>query len=240
MPRRPHLPHPHMPHLHMPHLPERWTLGKMQNPVRGFLHGTAALASVAAGIVLLVRSSGGFWAKFAFAVFGLAMIALYTVSTLYHTIPWRQVWKQRMQRVDHSAIFVFIAATYTPIAAIVFDGWIRWLTLAVVWSIALTGVLLLAFRSNTAKGLSVVLNATLGWLAVFLLAPMVDRLPWTAVMWMFIGGGLYTVGMVFLITNRPRLWPRVFSYHEAFHVLVIGGTIAHYLVHFRYVARFAG
>lgn len=227
-----------MPHLHLPHLPDRWTLGRMQNPVRGFLHGTAAVLSVAGSVWLLTHSSGGLTRRASLALFGLALVALYTISTIYHTIPWRSVWKERMQRVDHSTIFVFIAATYTPFAVVVFDGWLTWFTLSMVWSIAVVGIAQLAFFPRPSKAASVALNTTLGWLALLLVYPMAQRLPWTAIALMFLGGGLYTVGMVLLVTGRPRLWPRVFSYHEAFHVLVIAGSVAHFAVQFRYVARF--
>ena len=212
----------------------------MQNPVRGFLHGTAAGVSLAATIFLLGRGGDAISHRMALAVFGICMVALYTVSTLYHTIPWRGVWKQRMQRVDHSMIFAFIAATYTPFAVIVFDGWLTWATLAMVWGIAVVGIVQLMVFPQAVKGLSVGLNTTLGWLALLLLWPMLQRLPWTAIAFMFLGGFLYTIGMVFMVTRWPRLWPRVFSAHELFHVCVIAGSAAHFFVTFRYVAPLGG
>ena len=90
---------------------ERFTLGKMQNPVRGFLHGSAAVAAVVGTIVLIVKAQtwGG---RIALGVFGVGLVSLYTTSSLYHSVPWRETWKGRMQRLDHSMIFVLIAASF--------------------------------------------------------------------------------------------------------------------------------
>jgi len=217
---------------------ERFALGKMQNPVRGFLHGSAAVASIIGGIVLLARSSGGFHRQVSLLVFALSMVGLFTVSSLYHSVPWRRAWKKRMQRVDHSMIYVLIAGTYTPLAGIVLDGWLRWAVLATVWGIAVAGILQKAFLPKVPDGISIAMQATQGWLALPLFVPLGFRLPWPALLLMGLGGILYTVGMVFLVTERPRLWPRVFSYHEAFHVCVVAGCAMHFAVTLQYVACF--
>ena len=212
----------------------RATLGKMQNPVRGFLHGTAAVAA-ATGTIFLMIAAPSWPSRIAVAVFGLGMIALYMTSSLYHSIPWREVWKRRMQRADHSMIFVLIASTYTPIAAIALNGWLRWATLAVVWGITAFGVAHLAFFHNDRYHMSMALMTTLGWLAVFIIWPITQRAGLGALLYLLAGGVAYTIGMVLLVTNRPRLWPRVFSYHEVFHILVIAGSALHFTATYRYV-----
>ena len=212
----------------------------MQNPVRGFLHGTAAMASVAGAVWLWCRTSGDLPRQLVLLVFGLSLIALYTVSSLYHSVPWRAVWKARMQRLDHAMIHVLIAGTYTPIAALVLDGWWRAAALATVWGIAVIGISQKIFLPNLNQGISIAMQTTQGWLALPLLVPLAHRLPWPALLLAILGGLLYTIGMVFLVTGRPRLWPRVFSYHEVFHVLVVAGSAAHYAMTITYVARFTG
>ena len=219
---------------------ERLTLGKMQNPVRGFLHGSAAVASVIGGVVLWMRSPGSLPRQMALLTFALSLVGLFTVSSLYHSIPWRREWKERMQRIDHSMIYVLIAGSYTPIAAIVLDGWLRWGVLGTVWGIAATGILQKMFWPNLAHGFSIAAQTTQGWLALPLFGILATRLPWPAVLLMAVGGVLYTIGMVFLVTERPRLWPRVFSYHEAFHVCVVAASASHYVMTLHYVARFGG
>ncbi len=143
-----------------------------------------------------------------------------------------------MQRLDHSMIYVLIAGTYTPIAAIVLDGWLRVATLAAQWLIVLIGALEKTLRRRPSRTLSVALQTTQGWLAVLLMWPLAERLPWTALLLIALGGVFYTVGMVLLVTNRPRLWPRVFSYHEVFHIFVVVASSLHFAAVWRYVVNF--
>jgi len=221
----------------MLHDPQRLTLGKMQNPVRGCLHGTAAAASAVGALVLWARS-GDRPHQMALLVFAVSLVGLYSVSSLYHSVPWRQSWKRRMQRLDHSMIYVLVAGTYTPIAWIVLDGWLRGAALGIAWGIAAVGILQKAFLPRVGDTFSIATATAQGWLALPLFVPLAQRLPPPALLLLALGGVLYSVGMVFLVTERPRLWPRVFSYHEAFHVCVVAGSAVHYLVMFVYIARF--
>jgi hemolysin III len=181
----------------------------MTHPVRGLLHGSAAVVALVGAIILFAIAPGDGWRRITFLVFGLSLVGLFTVSSLYHSIPWREAHKQRMQRLDHVMIYVLIAGTFTPLAAIVLDGWIRVMTLT-----------------------------TQGWLGLLLLWPLSSRLPWTALALIGLGGLFYTVGMVLLVTNRPRLWPRTFSYHEVFHILVVAAASLHFAAISGYVLRF--
>jgi hemolysin III len=219
---------------------QRVTLGKMQNPVRGFLHGAAAASSIAGAIFLWSRGAGDLRRQLPLLIFAASLVALYTTSSLYHSVPWRRCWKARMQRVDHSMIYVLVAGTFTPLAAIVLDGWLRVAALAAVWGIATIGILQKVFVPRVPHGYSIALQTTQGWLGVFFLWPLAQRLPWVALQLAVVGGLSYTVGMVCLVTERPRLWPRVFSYHEVFHVFVVAGSAAHYAMTLWYVAPFTG
>lgn len=210
----------------------------MTNPVRGFLHGTAAVVALVGGVILAAIAPGGVLRRGSLIVFGLSLVALYTTSSLYHSIPWREIYKRRMQRLDHVMIYVLIAGTFTPIAAIVLDGWLRWATLATQWGIVAVGALEKTVRAHPSRNLSVALQTTQGWLALLLLWPLSSRLPWTALLLIGLGGAFYTVGMVFLVTNRPRMWPRVFSYHELFHIFVVTASSLHFAAISRYVLRF--
>jgi hypothetical protein len=120
---------------------ERLCLGRMQNPVRGFLHGSAAVLSMVGAAVLWREAHGDLGMQVALVVFAASLVALYTVSSLYHSFPWQAVWKQRMQRLDHSMIFVVVAGTYTPIAMVVLDGPLLIVALAATWGITVAGII---------------------------------------------------------------------------------------------------
>lgn len=215
---------------------ERYSLGRMQNPVRGFLHGSAAIASVFGAAFLWERSQGDLWRQVSLLVFGLSLICLYTTSSLYHAYPWRQVWKARMQRLDHSMIYVLIAGSYTPTAWVALEGRVRQVALITVWGIALIGIAQKLLLPRLSHGFSVALQTLQGWLALPLLWPLAQRLPHQALALLVLGGLLYTVGMVIFVTKRPQLWPRVFSYHEVFHICVVAGSASHYAMSLWYLA----
>ena len=216
----------------------RARLGKMTHPVRGFLHGAAAVAALVGALLLTLLAPGGVARRLSLLAFGLSLVALFATSSLYHSIPWRASWKRRMQKLDHTMITVLVAGTFTPIAAIVLDGWLRWVTLGVQWGIVVVGAAYKALARRPKHWASIALSTTQGWLALLILWPLAQRLPWTALMLIGVGGVLYTLGMVFLVTGRPRLWPRVFSYHEAFHVLVVAAAAVHFAAIAGWVSRY--
>jgi len=206
----------------------------MQNPIRGFLHGGAAVAAVA-GTVFLAWAAPGWGMRIGVIVFGLAMVALYTTSSLYHTIPWREVWKGRMQRLDHSMILVLIAGTYTPVAIATLDGWLQWAVLAIAWGLVALGVLQHTIFPQDKQTFSMILAISMGWLGIAIAWKLARELGWTG-SGLAVGGGLvYSIGMLLLIFNRPLLWPRVFSYHEVFHIMVVTASVIHFVMVWQYV-----
>ncbi len=218
----------------------RWRLSAMHHPVRGLMDATAAVAAVVGAIWLLDRSAGPWPRQLAIGVYAASLVGVFTVSALYHSVPWREAAKRRMQKLDHTMIFFLVAGTYSPIALIVLDGWMRTATLAAVWSIAVVGAAQKWILHHVGLWLSITLQTVQGWLALLVMVPLVQRLPTTAVGLIVAGGVLYTVGLVMLIARRPFLWPRYFSYHEAMHVLVIAAAACHFAMIARYVAPVVG
>ena len=208
----------------------------MHHPVRGFLHGTAAMSSLVGMIVLAVDTAWDPPRMFTMIVFGGSMVSLYTTSSLYHSVPWKERWKKRMQRFDHSMIFLLVAGTYTPISFNVLTGPWKWITLGVVWGIAVFGILQKMLFPKVRNWLSFTLYMVMGWFAVIPVKELFDRLPWEAMVLLIVGGASYSVGMILLIAKRPQLFPRIFSYHEVFHLMVITGTLLHFLMILIYVA----
>lgn len=209
----------------------------MQNPVRGFLHGSAAVVA-AVGTLLLVARASSWPGRVSVVIYGLGLIALYTTSSLYHSIPWREAWKKRMQRLDHAMIFVLIASTFTPIGVNVLDGWVRIASLVIAWSIAIVGVGHHLLLRRQRFHLSIGLMVAMGWLSLPLMVPLAQRVGLAVVVFIAAGGIVYTIGMVIVVTQRPRLWPQVFSSHELFHLLVITASVVHFLAIYRYVVPF--
>jgi hemolysin III len=207
---------------------DRLTLGKMQNPIRGFLHGSAAVAAAIGLVVLLDRSRGRTAAVAGAVIFGGALLVMYVVSSLYHSVPWEPRWKTRLQKLDHSMIFLVVAGTFTPIAIASLGGLTLTLALGVVWGIAVAGILLKALMPEIRTSLSATLQMVMGWSALIWIPWIWRELGPGAIALIVLGGGCYTVGAVIYAARRPRLFPRIFSHHELFHVLVIAGSSFHF------------
>jgi len=201
----------------------------MQNPIRGFLHGSAAVAALVGTGHLVARTWENTAALLGSLVFGLALLVMYTVSSLYHSVPWDDGWKIRLQRVDHSMIYLVVAGTFTPIAIGGLEGAAVWWCLGLVWSIALVGVSLKLLLAKVSTTLSVTLQLVMGWTVILWLPQIWISLGTGAIVFIAIGGLFYTVGTVVFMTKRPRLFPRSFSYHELFHVLVVLASVFHFL-----------
>lgn len=207
---------------------ERFTLGKMQNPVRGFLHGGAAVASVAGLGLLLNRAWDRPAALAGASIFGAALLVMYTVSSLYHSIPWTPSWKARLRRLDHAMIYLVVAGTFTPIAIAALDGAALAVGMALIWALALTGISLKALLPEIKTGLSVTLQLIMGWGALVWMPQIFNELGLTAIVLIALGGISYTAGVIVFTTQRPKLFPRVFSHHEVFHLLVVAGSAFHF------------
>ena len=196
--------------------------------LRGLLHLGAFVVAVAVGITLVLvagRQDGP-----VFAVYGLAVAGLFGVSALYHRGRWQPVVRARLRRLDHSMIFVLIAATYTPVCVHVLDDTLGTALLAVVWGGALAGAVLELRPTPTPRGVVVALSIALGWVALLAMPAVTARLGWVATALLGMGGVLYTVGAVIYARRRPDPVPAVFGYHEIFHALTIAGAGLHYAV----------
>lgn len=213
---------------------ERMTLGRMQNPIRGFLHGGAAVLSLLGLALLLIESHGAAAAVWSSVAFGGALVAMYTVSALYHSFPWGQPWKRRMQRLDHTMIFLVVAGTFTPIAIASLTGVSLRIALWSVWGLAVVGIILKTSLPRTATWLSLTIQLSMGWSALVWMPAIYRELGGAAIALIAVGGLFYTVGVVIFTRKKPVLFPRTFSSHELFHVMVIVASACHYLAVYIY------
>jgi hemolysin III len=205
------------------------TLDEFRPLLRGYLHLGAAVAAVA-GLVALVLLADSPKAYVGGAVFAVSLIALYTVSGVYHSIPWGPRMRGVLKRLDHAMIFVMIAGGYTPFC--LFAGSPAWgiSLLAVVWSVAAAGVVLKLAWPNAPRWLSVGLYLATGWIALVAATQLADWYAIGPLAVMALGGVLYSAGGIIYGLRRPNPFPRVFGYHEVFHALVIAGSVLHFAV----------
>ena len=188
--------------------------------LRGVTHAYAFWVALAAALVLTALAPAG-TPRIASVVYGIGLCGLFAASGTYHRWRWNPRWRPLLRRIDHSTIFIFIAASYTPVALLVMHGTLRWVILVAVWTGAVIGVVLSVAWITAPRVLSAACYLALGWTAVFALPQMLDGLDVAPLVLFGVGGVLYTVGAIVYATKRPNPWPNTFGFHEVFHALVI-------------------
>ena len=194
----------------------------------GVFHVYAVVPALLATAVLIVFAPGG-EERAAAAVYGAGLCALFGGSGLYHRWRWHPRWRPLLRRIDHSTIYLFIGACYTPVGLLVLSGATRWAVLGVVWGGALAGVVLSVAWITAPRWLCAACYVGLGWAAVIALPQLVTALPPTPVLLFGLGGVLYTAGAIIFALGRPNPWPRVFGFHEIFHAFTILAALAHFV-----------
>ncbi|HEY7406939.1 MAG TPA: hemolysin III family protein [Gemmatimonadaceae bacterium] len=186
-------------------------------------HGVAALASVAALPILLVVAvaRGDRWQVVGGAIFGSTLVMLYLASTLYHALPHRRA-KRVFRVLDHSAIYLLIAGTYTPFALGALRGPWGWSLLGAVWTLAALGIITKATLGFRFPRLSTAVYVAMGWLALIAVQPLLAHVGLAGLMWLLAGGLCYTAGVVFFA------WERLRYGHMVWHLFVAAGSVCHF------------
>lgn len=196
--------------------------------LRGVSHQAAFFATLGAGAVLVAIAAGHGHAAIAL-VYALSLATMFGVSALYHRPNWPPRARALMRRLDHSAIFLLIAGTYTPFCLLGVDrAQGAWL-LGIVWSGAIVGIAQKLIWPNTPRWLSATPYVVLGWVALASIPYATPRMGNDAIALLVAGGVAYTVGAVVYATRRPNPAPLVFGYHEIFHALVIVASVLHFV-----------
>lgn len=193
-------------------------------------HGIGVLLSIAALVLLILYSvqQGSAWYVVSATIYGVSMLLLYASSTLVHSFPEGKV-KDLFEIFDHSAIYIFIAGTYTPIMLLVVKGVLGWTLLGIVWGVAVVGVIFKAFFVKRFLYMSTILYIAMGWLIIIAWGPLTATLPSGGIQLLVAGGLLYTFGAVFYV------W-RGFPFHHAvWHIFVLAGSITHFFAVLFYV-----
>jgi hemolysin III len=200
--------------------------------LRGWLHLWSFAVSIVASATLisLAASLVGAGAALATAVYSTTILGLFGISALYHRRTWRTDRARFvMKRLDHSMIFLFIAGTYTPIAALAMAPDTARVVLLVVWIGALAGVVLKLVWPHAPSWLAVPIYIALGWVAVFVLPDILAHGGVAPLVLLLVGGLAYTAGGIFYATHWPDPWPRTFGYHEFFHAATVVAAICHHI-----------
>lgn len=192
--------------------------------LRGHFHQAAFFFASGACVMLVIKSHST-EALVASTIYSLSLIFLLGVSSLYHRINWQPESRQIMKRLDHSAIYILIAGTFTPICVLALSPESGQKLLYIIWGIAVLGVVQSLFFIHAPKWLSAILYVIAGYMILPYLGELKDRVN---IMLLIAGGLTYTVGAMTYALKRPVLKPNVFGYHEVFHILVIIGAALHF------------
>ncbi len=188
----------------------------------GVSHALGLLASLAAAPILLIAAArGGGWAVLGAAVFATSMVCLYLASTLYHSLRGPRA-KNFFRVLDHAAIFILIAGTYTPFTLGALRGPWGWTLLGLIWTMAAIGLILTAIPATRHSRASLILYVAMGWLALIAVRPILLHVPLPGILWIGTGGVAYTGGLLFYGMHRLRY------HHFVWHLFVIAGTVCHF------------
>ena len=196
--------------------------------LRGLLHAYAFwFAAVAAAVLVVIAPNAE--ARIAAAIYGTGLCALFAASGLYHRWRWSPRWKPLLRRVDHSTIYLFIAATSTPIALLVLDGTIQVVVLASVWVGAVLGIAFTLAWIDAPRLLTAGTYLAVGWAGAVAVPQLLSEVGVAAFVLFLVGGVLYSAGATIYAMRRPDPWPKVFGFHEIFHTLVIAAAVVHFI-----------
>lgn len=212
-------------------------LNRCKDPFSGLSHLGGALLSIV-GLVVLLRYAIRFATLkhiVTFAIFGAALVLLYSASAVYHLLRVPEKVNDWLRRIDHMMIYVLIAGTYTPVCLIGLTGAWGLNMLITVWALAAAGIIMTVVWFGAPRWLTTAIYLLMGWLVVFAFYPLIYSLPVGGITWLAIGGLLYTVGAVVYGCKWPKINSQWFGFHEIFHLFVIAGSMGHFWLMFKYI-----
>jgi hemolysin III len=203
-------------------------LGQLPKPrYRGTSHFYAMFVAAVAAVALVATAPSGL-ATFGATVYAITLVGMFGASALYHRGTWSPATAKRLLQLDHTAIFLMIAGTATPIALLTMDGGGRVAILTAVWSVALAGIAFEWMPVPAPRGYVTTVYLALGWIGAFAFVPLYHATGWEGILLVGGGGLCYSVGAIVHAARRPDPWPATFGYHEIFHVFVILAALMHY------------
>jgi hemolysin III len=209
---------------------------RLRDPVSGLMHLGAAAAALVGLVVLLVVGWGPLDKTLSLAIYGVTLTLLFAASATYHLVKASPKAIEVLRKLDHSAIYLLIAGSYTPFCLNLLSGSWKWGLLATVWLLALIGITVKVFVINAPRWLTAAVYVLMGWLCLPALPTLVNTLPGAALGWLAAGGIIYTLGAVVYTTRIMDFVPGVFGFHEVWHIFVVVAALTHYIGILCYVA----
>ncbi len=203
-------------------------LSKLREPFNGISHLAGAISSFLGGIALLIAGWNGTVRIISVIIYIISLVSMFSASATYHLAQVKPRVQETLRKLDHSAIFVLIAGTYTPICLNAFTGFWRWGFLSIIWGIAVAGIIIKIFYIRAPRWLNAGMYVLMGWISVLAWRQMAG-LPLGALVWLIVGGVIYTLGAVVYATKIFNFVPGKFGFHEVWHLFVIGGALAHFI-----------
>ena len=201
---------------------------KFREPFNGFTHLGGAIAALIGGSVLLLIGGIGSARFVSLLIYIISLIMMLSASAVYHLVNGRPNVMVVLRKIDHSAIFLLIAGSYTPFCVTSFTGFWRWGFLAIIWGIALIGITVKVFYIRAPRWLNAGFYILMGWMSVLAINQMIG-LPTWILTWLIIGGVIYTLGAVVYISKIFDFKPGKFGFHEVWHLFVLGGALSHFI-----------
>ena len=202
---------------------------KLREPVNGLTHLVGVVAAIIGQIALLVVGWSGTAKIISLLIYGFSLIALFSASAVYHMTKAKPETLQTLRKLDHSAIYLLIAGTYTPFCVIAFTGFFQWGLLAIIWTFAVAGILVKVFYIKAPRWVNAAVYVVMGWLCISAVGQMPAALSMSTIMWLFVGGVVYTLGAVIYATKTFNFIPEKFGFHEVWHIFVLLGAMAHFI-----------
>lgn len=213
-------------------------LKSFKYPIRSLIGAIAVCLSIIAFILLVHRAvvQGNAWHVASFSIYGISLITVWTISTLYHSLNVPLKVNRTLEQLDHAMIYFLIAGTYTPICLIVLRGGWGWSLFGINWTLAVTGIVLKLVFRHPAKWLRIlffIFYIIMGWLIVIAWSPLIKAMPQAGLFWLVLGGIFYTVG-AWIFNLRKVATPR-FGPHEIWHLCVLSGSFCHFWMMYNFV-----
>jgi len=203
---------------------------KLRQPFNGLSHLAGAILSLFGMVYLIIKGWGDPLREASYVIYGISLMLMFSASAAYHLSTSSERGMLILRKLDHTAIYLLIAGTYTPICLIFFTSFWRINMVWIVWLLALAGIIVKLFVIKAPRWVTAGIYLVMGWISVMAAGEMMRSMPPAALTWLVAGGLFYTIGAVVYITRKLDFVPGVFGFHEVWHIFVMLGAASHFVV----------